>query len=119
MITFDTREEWDEFFDTEFPDGALVTFVLTSEEAVPYDQSPQDLVAKFSIFDMENGTPTVSFFSLYTDRHFLVPMLGLHERPYGFLMETVEDEAPSLMLSKQLSEEQQQVIKSVQEGGDE
>lgn len=86
-------EQWQDTFDSEFPEGALVTFVLTSEEASTSDDSPQDLIADVQVVpddDNDENTAAIRFFSVYTDRPYDLHVQNLQRRDDGVYLDVVE-----------------------------
>ena len=105
-----SQAEWQEFFDENFPEGALVTPVKTGELAAGYDDSPQWITGKFVVFDVEDDNPQVSFFLVGTTRELRISFDSFEEREYGFYAKTTEEEAPSFILSRRLADWQRQAI---------
>jgi len=117
MIDFETEEEWTRFFEESFPDGALVTPVQTTEQAIPYDDSYQILTSRFLMEGMENGHPHVEFASVDTDQVFVADIDEVEERPYGFIFRLADRDQTVLQVSKNLSVFQKIVVQRRRENG--
>jgi hypothetical protein len=108
-------EDWQNFLDEEFPEGAVVTLVQTIEQAVPYDNSPQILAAKFTVAEIDNDAAVIVFTDAYTGRQFFRAVDGFEPRPTGYVFFLAADDG-ILLVSPRLTDEQKALIKRHLEG---
>jgi hypothetical protein len=109
-----TVEEWQNFLNEQFPDGAVITFVLGTEQAAVYDESPQALAAKITVSEIDNDSAVIVFPDAYTGRQFFRAVDDYEPRPYGYAFFLAD--GSTLMVSNRLTEEQKALVKQHLEG---
>lgn len=106
-----TKEEWQEFFDKNFPEGAHVTFVKTTESAVPTDDSIQFLTYPIVVDGLnEKGQPDIALYEQWVNRRIPYTIEHVEERHYGYALFPAREPMPVILLSNKLTEEQREAL---------
>lgn len=104
-------EEWNEFFQKNFPEGAIITFLRGSEEAAEFDKSPQCLTDRVITIAVNGDNPNITFTDFGTNRNYILDIDKIEERPFGYLMRTTETKQPDILISRDLSDDMKSYLK--------
>lgn len=110
---------WQEFFDSRFPEGALVIFVANAAAAAMSDDSPQILTMKIFVsgVDEEGDSPSIVFTDVDTDRQFFFDVETAEPSGEGRLTLTLADlPGRQLIVSPNLTGEQKEIVKTRKKG---
>lgn len=103
------QQEWQDFLDDAFPDGAIVTQIVDVPEG---GDNYKLLVPRLRVLDVEDDEPTIKVFPvgmLTKDVWFRVRKL----EPYasGYLIYTPEDKDPNFIVTKNFDEYTAKVLR--------
>lgn len=111
-MMYETFEEATVDLKQKFPDGLLVTVVANNEAIADVDESPQYFAEEVRCIKIENNVATVSINLFGSDRDILAEIDDFEARDYGLYALTTETTVPDYMLSKNITDQQREWIKS-------
>jgi hypothetical protein len=115
-LDFDSVEEWQEFFNENFPDGVLVTLALSSLHLANFDDSPQFIAPKITVTDLVGDVPEVVVVDVDSGAVFRMDLETVSDDGRGRLLIDTAD-GREVAFSTNLSVEQLEILKNRREGG--
>lgn len=116
LRSFDTEEEWREYFEERFPEGVLATFAQTTAADAQHDDSPQVLGVRVAVAGMTDDDPELVVVNLYTDApHSFIAEDVDEQTDFRVVVKTVDDRF--VVLSSRISDEQKAEVKNRLSGG--
>lgn len=110
--------KWQEYFDSRFPDGVLVTLAQNGAASAKADDSLQILAGRVYVTDVdEHDTPSIVVSDVISDRQFNFDVEKNEEDKQGSLVLTLADKNNTeILMSPNLADYQKELVQERKKG---